>query len=276
MNNIGFIGTGNMGGMLAEVMLNQNSVSPSQMFIYNRSNERSTDFQAAYPTVNITDSMKELLAKTDTVFICVRPNQYGPLLNDLKKHLTLEHVVATITSPLLLEDLETLPARRVVRTVPTIVNKTGKGPLLLTFGSHWSEKEKNLFQQWLATFSEPIQITDQTLRISSDIISCGPAFISYLLEQFILTAVEETAVTLEDAEKLAEKMMIAYGHLLKEGHYDLRGLREKVNVPGGVTGEGLKVLRQYSEGMFEELIQQTHHKYAEDKKEMAKLFHEKR
>ncbi|MGY4690377.1 late competence protein ComER [Salibacterium sp. K-3] len=275
MDNVGLIGTGNMGGMLAEVMLQQNSLSPEHMYIYNRTKERNKDFQAAFPLVNTAGSMKELLACTDTIFICVRPKQYEPLLDELKKHLTMEHIVATITSPVLLEDLESLPARRVVRTVPTIVNKTGTGPLLLTFGSQWAEKEKMVFRQWLGTFSEPVPISDRTLRVSSDIISCGPAFISYLLERFIDAAAEETEIEHGEAEILAEKMMMAYGRLLSEKHYSLGELRRKVNVPGGVTGEGLKVLSRFSEGMFEEVIERTHHKYEEDKKEMGALFQEK-
>ncbi|RSL34458.1 late competence protein ComER [Salibacterium salarium] len=272
MTNIGIVGTGNMGGMLAEVMMDQQSIPQQQMYIYNRTKERSTELQTRYPSINITQDIRELLSKTETVFLCVRPNQYKSLVNELKKHLTLEHVVATITSPVSLKDLETLPARRIVRTVPTILNRTGKAPLLLTFGNHWTNKEKTLFEQWLQTFSEPISITDDTLRISSDFISCGPAFISYLLEQFILAGVKETNITVENAEMLTEKMIISYGHLLGEGHFNFQGLREKVNVPGGITGKGLKVLEKFSEGMFEELIQETHHKYAEDKKEMATLF----
>lgn len=261
-----------MGGMLAEVMMNQQSIPQHQMYIYNRTNERSTELQSRFPSINITQDIRELLSKTETVFLCVRPTQYESLVKELRKHLTLEHVVATITSPVSLEDLETLPARRIVRTVPTVVNRTGKAPLLLTFGNHWADKEKALFEQWLRTFSEPISVTDDTLRVSSDIVSCGPAFISCLLERFMLAAVQETNITSENAEILTEKMMIAYGHLLEAGHFNLRELMEKVNVPGGITGKGLKVIEKFSEGMFEELIQETHHKYAEDKKEMATLF----
>ncbi|SFP20072.1 late competence protein ComER [Salibacterium halotolerans] len=274
MENIGLIGTGNMGGMLADVLLQQSSVPPENLYIYNRTNERNRDFQASYPLVHAAGSIKELLACTDLVFICVRPKQYGPLLNELKKYLTMEHILATITSPVLLEDLERLPARRVVRTVPTIANKTGTAPLLLTFGSHWTEKEKEVFRQWLTTFSDPVPVTDRTLRVSSDIISCGPAFMSYLLQCFIDAAAEETEIEYNDAEMLAEKMMTAYGRLLSEKHYSLPELCQKVNVPGGVTGEGLKVLSRFSGGMFEELIGRTHQKYEEDKEEMAVLFEE--
>ncbi|MFD2704116.1 late competence protein ComER [Salibacterium lacus] len=272
VDNIGLIGTGNMGGMLAEVMLEQNSVPPERLYIYNRSVERNKNFQASYPLVHAAGSIKELLAGTDVIFICVRPKQYGPLLHELKKYLTMEHIVATITSPVLLEDLERLPARRVVRTVPTIANKTGTAPLLLTFGSHWTEKEKVVFREWLGTFSDPVPLTDKTLRVSSDIVSCGPAFMSYLLQCFIEAAADETDIEYGEAEKLAEKMMMAYGRLLSEKHYSLPELCQKVNVPGGVTGEGLEVLSRLSAGMFEELIGRTHQKYEDDKEEMASLF----
>ncbi|SDI84928.1 late competence protein ComER [Alteribacillus bidgolensis] len=270
MKNIGIVGIGNMGGMLTEVMIERGGIPEKNMFIFNRSLEKSLHFERSFPDLNIANNLPELLQHTDVVFVCVRPAQYKDILSELKKHLTYDHILATITSPVLLEDLEYLPARRVVRTVPSIVNKTGKGPLLLTFGENWTTAEKNSFQDWLSTFSQPISISDDILRVSSDIVSCGPAFISFLIERFIYSAVAETEITLDDAEKLAEKMMISYGYLLQQGHYDLRSLREKVNVPGGITGEGLKVLDKHSEGMFEEVFQRTHQKFREDKQEMQK------
>ncbi|SDH46867.1 competence protein ComER [Alteribacillus persepolensis] len=270
MKNIGIVGIGNMGGMLAEVMMERGGIEAKDMYIFNRTTEKSYHFKESFPQLNIASSLPELLQKTDVVFLCIRPGQYKDILDDLKHHLREDHILATITSPVKLDDLEVFPVRRVVRTVPSIVNKTGKGPLLLTFGENWKEAERHSFQQWLRSFSDPVTVSDDVLRISSDIVSCGPAFISFLVERFIYSAVTETSISLNDAEQLAEKMLIAYGYLLQQGHYDLRSLREKVNVPGGITGEGLKVLDKYSEGMFEEVVQQTHQKFADDKKEMKK------
>ncbi|MFB4164857.1 late competence protein ComER [Alteribacillus sp. JSM 102045] len=271
MKNIGIVGVGNMGGMLTEVMMERGGIPEKNMYIYNRTLDRSLDFKTSFPHLNVAADLPGLLTKVDIVFLCMRPGQYKDILYDLQRHLAYDQILATITSPVLLEDLENLPVRRVVRTVPSIVNKTGKGPLLLTFGERWTETEKKSFQTWLSKFSQPVTISDDILRVSSDIVSCGPAFISFLIERFIYSAVGETSIKLEDAEQLAEKMMISYGYLLQQGHYDLRSLREKVNVPGGITGEGLKVLDKHSEGMFEEVFQQTHHKFAKDKEEMKKF-----
>ncbi|SFE28435.1 late competence protein ComER [Alteribacillus iranensis] len=271
MKKIGVIGTGNMGGMLTEILIESGASDESNVWIYNRTKERSEYFQTKFPRITAASQLSDLLLHTDIIFVCVRPGQYESLLESFRTHLSKKQILATITSPVLLEDLETLPPQRVVRTVPSIVNKTMQGPLLLTFGNGWKAEERKEFKHWISHFSDPMEVSDNVLRASSDIVSCGPAFMSLLLERFIYAAVTETAITLEEAEQLAEKMMISYGHLLQQGHFDLRSLREKVNVPGGITGEGIKVIKRYSEGMFEEVFQQTHRKFAVDKQEMIKL-----
>ncbi|MDA3130767.1 late competence protein ComER [Aliibacillus thermotolerans] len=271
MEKVGILGTGNMGGMLLETMIEHGKINETNLYVYNRTPSRNEAIRERFPQVHLASDIPSFLKQVDTVFICVRPGQYKDIIDDLHWSLTEHHIVATITSPVRLEDLEELPARRIVRTVPSIVNRTGKGPMLLTFGHRWTEEEKQSFTIWLDQFAEPIPIDDTILRVSSDIVSCGPAFISFLLQKLIEAAAKETDISSETATKLTETMMISYGELLRQEYYTLRSLTEKVNVPGGITGEGLQVLDKYTEEMFEEVFRETHKKFAADQKEMKRL-----
>lgn len=271
MEKIGILGTGNMGGMLLEAMVEHGNIEEKNIYVYNRTSSRNEAVRERFSHVQITPHFATFFERVDVIFICVRPSQYKDIIDNLYRYLTEDHIVATITSPVQLADLEELPARRIVRTVPSIVNRTGKGPMLLTFGSKWTEKEKREFETWLCRFSQPIKIDDGILRVSSDIVSCGPAFISFLLQKFIQAAAKETNISVETATKLTETMMISYGELLQKEYYTLKSLTEKVNVPGGITGEGLQVLEKFTEEMFEELFRETHRKFAEDQKAMKKL-----
>ena len=106
-----------------------------------------------------------------------------------------------------------------------------------------------------------MEINESIIRVSSDIVSCGPAFFSFITRNFIEAAVAETKIDTETATKLAEEMLIGLGDLLKKGFYTLPTLEEKVCVKGGITGEGIKVLEHEIGDMFEKLFQTTHKKF---------------
>lgn len=120
-------------------------------------------------------------------------------------------------------------------------------------------------------FSTPLEIEDDITRAASDIVSCGPAFFSYLTQRFIEGAVDETEIDTETATKLASEMLIGLGELLKKGYYTLPTLQEKVCVKGGITGEGINVLERQLGDTFNQLFQATQAKYEDDKQSLKNL-----
>jgi competence protein ComER len=105
------------------------------------------------------------------------------------------------------------------------------------------------------------------LRVASDITSCGPAFLSYILQQMINDAVSETGVSQEAATYLTTQMFIGMADLLKADIFTLPSLQERVCVPGGITGEGLTALQNGIPGIFADVFRRTHAKFAEDQEQ---------
>jgi competence protein ComER len=120
----------------------------------------------------------------------------------------------------------------------------------------------------LSHISEPIRVLEKFTRITSDISSCGPAFFALILLKFIRAAVEETGISYSDANRLACEMLHGTGKLLTTGGFTPGELQKRVAVPGGITADGLKLLDNKLEGVFNQLIQITHAKFEED---MAKV-----
>ena len=59
---------------------------------------------------------------------------------------------------------------------------------------------------------------------------------------------------------MASEMIIGLGELLKQGHYTLPSLQEKVCVKGGITGEGIKVMEEELGDVFEHVISSNTYK----------------
>ncbi|SDI34708.1 late competence protein ComER [Natribacillus halophilus] len=269
--DVGIIGTGNMGTMLAETFITSGAVPEEKLCLTNRDLQKAEAIRYQYTSVNVMPNATRVARRCRLIFVCVRPAQFPTILDAIQSCIDSEDIVVSITSPVTLAQLESVVPCKVVRAVPSITNRSHTGASLITYGDGWSPQAQAWFEDWMSQFSVPQIVSEETIRVSSDIVSCGPAFFGYLLEEMTTSAVRKTDLTKEQAERLAEEMMIGLGRLFSERLYSLETLQEKVKVPGGVTGVGIEVLKQ-TEGVFDELFTATHEKFAEDQKMLRKAF----
>ncbi|GAE91119.1 late competence protein [Gracilibacillus boraciitolerans JCM 21714] len=268
----GLIGTGgNMGGeVLITAFLESELLKQEDLYITNRTIAKAYAIQEKYPSIHVKENIFELINEVDTIFLCVKPADMIDVLNELKPILEDEHLLVSITSALSICDIESIVNCQVARMVPSITNYALAGVTLVTFGQTIDSYQKELFLKRCHYFSEPLEIEENIMRIASDIVSCGPAFFAFLAENYIQEAINLTEVSPpEQATLLMEKMFIGFGKLLAENHFTLNELIDKVCVKGGVTGVGIASMEKNMDGLFKELIQQTHHKFKEDKEMIA-------
>jgi len=261
---VGIIGTGNMGRILTEALLDGKAVSPSSMIITNRTMLKAVAIQQNYPEIRITQHIEEIAKQADLIFICVKPHDVYEITTKLKPFLTKEKCVISITSPISVQQLESVVPCSVARVIPSITNRALTGVTLLTFGQKCEETWKASINDLFNHISRPLVIHEDITRVASDIVSCGPAFYSYLTQRFIQAAVQETKIDRDTATILASEMLIGLGELLRKGYYTLPTLQEKVCVKGGITGEGIKVLENEIGDMFTHLFQATQMKFEDD------------
>lgn len=264
MDRIGFIGTGSMGSILIEALLSSKALSPGQIIIGNRTPAKAEQLAERHPGLVIAPSNAELAKQAPVLLLCVKPLEYKVMLEQILPELTPEHLLITITSPIKLTQLEAMVPCAVARVVPSITNAARSGISLCEFGSRIDESQKQFILTLVSHFSHPTLVSESFLRVSSDITSCGPAFLSYILQQMIKDAVSETGISHEAATYLTTQMFIGMADLLKEDIFTLPSLQQRVCVPGGITGEGLIALQNGIPGVFADVFRRTHAKFAED------------
>ncbi|CAH2715468.1 Pyrroline-5-carboxylate reductase [Neobacillus rhizosphaerae] len=262
--NIGIIGTGNMGSILVEGLIDGNAISPSSIMITNRTKAKAMLLKNKYREIRIGANAEEVAAGSDLVFICVKPLDVYKILDEINPHLGTEKCLISITSPVSTSQIEQKVSCSTVRVIPSITNRALSGVSLITYGKNCNELWREKIDQLITKISVPVYIDDKITRVASDIVSCGPAFFSYLLQCFIQAAVKETEIDKNTATIFASEMIVGLGELIKQGHYTLPSLQEKVCVKGGITGEGIKVLENELGEVFEHLFQATHAKFKED------------
>lgn len=270
---VGIIGTGNMGRILIEAFIDGKALSPSSLFITNRTLLKAMNIKVCYPDINVMVNGAEVAKQTRLVFICVKPKEVFTVLKEISPFLTKDHCVVSITSPISVEQLESILPCSAARVIPSITNRALAGVSLITFGSRCEENERKKITGLFGKISTPVFISEEITRAASDIVSCGPAFFTFLARKFIHACAEETAIDEETAAKLTSEMLIGLGELLKKEYYTLASLQEKVCVQGGVTGVGINVLNEKVGDAFHHLFRATQQKFAEDRRETKKLLH---
>jgi competence protein ComER len=261
---IGIIGTGNMGQILTEALLESHAVPPTSMTITNRTMEKALSIQKHFPGIQVAECIEEVGSKADLIFICVKPHDVHHVAKKLHPYVTRNKCVISITSPINVRQLESVLPCSVARVIPSITNRALSGVALITYGENCNVTWKNRIFSLFECISTPIEIDEDITRVASDIVSCGPAFFSYLTQRFIDAAVSETQIDDETATILASEMLIGLGELLRKGYYTLPTLQKKVCVKGGITGEGIKILENELGRVFEHIFHATHQKFDED------------
>ncbi|MCO7175660.1 late competence protein ComER [Sporolactobacillus kofuensis] len=271
---IGLIGTGNMGTLIVDALVKSKAAKPRCISVTNRTKQKAVDLAKKHRKLKVYSTPKEVLQHADIVFLCVKPAQFHPLLKSLRSDWHPNQIAISITSPISVRQLESLIPCQVVRVIPSIVNQSLSGSTLVTFGSSMTDLQKSKLWAILSQFSHPIEIDEENIRVASDLSSCGPAFLSYLLQKMIDGAVMSTSISKKQATQLTTEMVSGIGKLLEEQIFTLKQLEEKVTVKGGITGVGLSVLEEANNGAFEKLFLETQKKFKEDQQAADALFNE--
>ncbi|MFX3624463.1 MAG: late competence protein ComER [Ectobacillus sp.] len=272
--NIGIIGTGNMGRILIDAFIEARAVKPSCLTIINRTAAKAYSIQKQHPAIHIGKTIEEVVERSDLIFICVKPLEIFPILKEYASSFTKEKCLISITSPVNVLQLQSMVKCHTARVIPSITNRALSGISLCTFGPNCSKEWQDYIMNLFHFISTPVVIEEEVTRVASDIVSCGPAFFSYLLQRFIHAAVHETKITREQATNLASGMLVGMGKLIEKEIFTLETLQKKVCVKGGITGEGIQVMEQELGEVFEHLFQRTHEKYKEDIAEVKEQFEE--
>jgi competence protein ComER len=262
-----------MGSILIEAFIQSGALCPEQVVATNRTLSKVERLAEAYPGLTAARSNKEVAQGSNLIFLCVKPMEFKSVIDEIGSVVEPNQLVVSITSPVLIRHLEELLSCKIAKVIPSITNYVLSGATLCIYGERIEPEDQLLLENLLSHISAPIRVSEQYTRISSDLSSCGPAFLAYFVEKYVEAAVAHTGISPEEATMLASEMTLGTGKLLTTGGFTPAALQKRVAVPGGITAEGLRIMEKELGGVFYDLIRTTHAKYDEDvEKVEAKFF----
>ncbi|QQE79980.1 pyrroline-5-carboxylate reductase dimerization domain-containing protein [Alicyclobacillus sp. SO9] len=251
--NIGVIGTGNMGGMLAKAFAAHRDLT---VRIFNRTTAKAKKLQQDATTIKISSSVQELTSHSDIVFVCTKYADGLKLFQRIGPQMDPHQMLVTTISSLPSDTMESFTKAKVAKVIPSITQTAHSGVILVNYGGRFDDESQEEFEELLRKIATPYVVYPEQIRIASDLASCGPAFLSLLLGKWAKAASGTGRVSHGEAEYLLTKMVIGLAELLQQG-MTLSEVVEKVSVPGGVTETGVKSLHRNTQDLFVHLHEAT-------------------
>lgn len=235
----GFIGCGNMGSAVAHAL--------SKVTVDFAVTDRSGKAKSIAQSIGCEYTDIETIArKCDNIFLCVKPQMMGDVLNGIS-HILKEKkpVLITMAAGLTTERIcamagEKLPVIRIMPNTPVMV---GKGIVLYCGNELVSEEKLSEFASDMSFAGKLDLLPEKLFDAATSLSGCGPAYAYMFIEALADGAVTCGIPRAKAIEYAANVLIGAAEMVLSTGEHPAK-LKDNVCSPGGSTIAGVRVLEQ--------------------------------
>ena len=234
MKNIGFIGTGNMGGAMINGILKS---SDKNVFVYDLNAESAKKFEALGAKVCL--DLQALAKNCDAIMLTVKPNIYKNVCAQLQK-TGYNKTVITVAPGITVEKMkQMLGDIRIVRTMPNTPALIGKGVFLVAGDPDQNQDVKEL----LSSCGNVYFLDEKQMDAGVALSGSSPAFVYELINDIADGAVTY-GIPKDKALEIAAQTVIGSAMMVLETKLPPVKLIDNVCSPGGTTVEAMNKLSE--------------------------------
>lgn len=237
MNDIGIIGLGTLGNALARGL---HRVLPElKIFATTRGGSQLPSF------VTACASNTELVRSTQTVLLCVKPQQAKAILAEIAPALGAQHHVISACAAVSLDVLtQALPSvEHVARAMPNIACEFNEGITGIAFGPNWDAPARDRVLRLFSSLGEAIALEERHFDAVTAISGCGPAYVCVIIEALSDAGVK-AGLPREAARMMSVQMLLGSSLLIRNLDEHPAAIRDRVTTPGGCTIDALTELEE--------------------------------
>ncbi len=239
---VGFVGCGNMGGVLLASALK--NAGPSSCAVCEAMPEKAAAFVekgvALLPLTALAESC-------DVIFLAVKPQALPAVLADMQQGLSQNPTALLVTMAAGVDIAKitalTNEGRHIIRIMPNLPAAVGEGVILYALGAGVTEAEKALFLSLLAGVGLLDLLDEEDIDAGSVVSGCGPAFVYRFAEAFVKAA-EAVGVDKERALRYVKQTVLGAATVMAQTETPLSSLVSAVCSPKGTTIEGIDTLNE--------------------------------
>ena len=234
---IAIIGGGNLGTAIAEGLIKSKFCKPADITITKR-NITTLDHLVKKGVI-VTSDNNAAIRSSDLVILAIKPFQVSEVLNSVKKDLTVKHILASVVTGVLINDIAEIIKKKipVCRAMPNTAIAIQESMTCLSFSN--TSVEQIAFVKGLFENLGKVVIIDEKLMDAATVLgACGTAYAMRYIRANIQGGIEIGFDAATATLIAAQTVNGAAELLLQKGTHPEQEI-DKVTTPKGCTIAGL-------------------------------------
>ncbi len=241
---IGVVGCGKMGSALTLGAIKAGVFSAGEVIAYDPVPEAIANLGEG---ITAASSLKELIEKSDTLLLCVKPDDVRPVLEQVSRispaaeNLLVLSIAAGVHLSAM--DLYVSGKARIIRVMPNTPSLVGEGAAAFALGKDALEKDSLFTEKLLSSVGTGIRVKEELLDAVTGTSGSGPAYVYTFIEALADGALLQ-GIPREQALALATQTVLGAAEMVRQSGLHPAELRDQVTSPGGTTIAGLAALEE--------------------------------
>ena len=248
--NVGIIGYGSMGKMLADKF----AYAGQRVFVSTRSIEK---LESAPETVNRCGSNVETAEASDIVFVCVRPSDIKDAVSEIDGVMREDALLVSLNGSISFESIASWTCRKAAKVIPSVTAEIDRSQTLVTFNDKVSDDDKAALKNLLSIIGNVIELPENEMGMGSELVSCMPGFIASMFDVVCESAKKHTSIPEEQIVDMVLNTMSATGDLMLQKEMSFKDVVSRVATKGGITEVGTRVVYDQFPDTMDELFGKT-------------------
>ncbi len=242
--HLAFIGCGVMAESIIAGLLRKKLVKPEQISASHPREGRRAEMTVNYgirvfaENAEAAQSGKEF--ENSAVFLCVKPQRVGGVLQELKGVVTPEQTIVSIVAGTRIETISNaLTNSKIVRAMPNTPAQIGAGMTAWTCTESLEDAERGRVKKLLTALGKELYVeTENMIDMATALSATGPTYIFMVMEALTDAGVH-LGFSRDMAKELVQEMMLGSVRFAMESHKHPAELRNMVTSPGGTSAEAI-------------------------------------
>lgn len=233
------MGAGNMGLTYAEGMVKSPYLNRRNIMIYDISKEKTQEL-SKISHFDVFTKIEDCVPKSDVIFLAVKPYHSEELFSSIKEYANNDQLIVSLMAGITIESIqEGLGIKKVIRTMPNLPAKVGKGVTSFTESKEVTRVELLMIRNLLDTTGEAIHVDNENfINASTGISGSGPAYVFYFM-QSMLEAALKMGFSENDSKVLVSQTFEGAVALFNESSLSPESWMKRVASKGGTTQAAL-------------------------------------
>lgn len=240
-----------MGLTYAEGMVKSSLLNRKNLMIHDLSKDL-IEILNKRPEFDVYEKLSDCLPKADVIFLGVKPYHSNDLMAKMKPMINNQQIIVSLMAGVTIKNIQDgLGIKKVVRTMPNLPAKVGKGVTSYTESKDVSRIELLMIRNLLDTTGESIRVkNEEFINKSTGISGSGPAYVFYFM-QSMLEAAKQMGFSENDSKVLVGTTFEGAIELFNQSDLTPTTWMERVASKGGTTRAALDSM---DDNNVEELI----------------------